>query len=415
MNAPRDQHAGRKQKSVEMTKTHFSVLLAGAGLLVFACSASDGTDSNSSGAGAAQVPSGGAKASGGNAPVAGNPSGIGGSASGAGSAGSPVVSTGGQAGSGATAGSATGGAGSGGTSSGGTSNGGASGGGVSGAGVGGGMAAAGAGGGTSGGVAKPSAGCSKGAGRPSGGAVSVAGDHYFAFPESYDGKKPLPVLFGFHGCGSGNRGTNKDDTEWMNLTKSSSFATEYVRAVPVSSSTGGCWTYGTDITRVIKAYDDLLANYCVDTGRVFATGHSSGSQFLVQIFTTKNKADAQHLNFKGVAPVAASDYGAMAGPIPAMYIQGKMDKERGGGDGHETVARFRTANSCSASGGSTPYSAVMGCQSGSTTVNPGCVAYDGCAAPTIWCSHNDPAYSGTMHGVPCFGVKAMFDFFQSLP
>ena len=52
---------------------------------------------------------------------------------------------------------------------------------------------------------------------------------------------------------------------------------------------------------------------------------------------------------------------------------------------------------------------------GGVSVNPGCVAYDGCTAPTIWCSHDDPDYSGTMHGVPCFGIKAMYDFFESLP
>jgi polyhydroxybutyrate depolymerase len=96
-----------------------------------------------------------------------------------------------------------------------------------------------------------------------------------------------------------------------------------------------------------------------------------------------------------------------------MYIQGKMDKERGGGDGHETVARLRAANMCMDS--SMPYAQVQGCQSGQTTVDPGCVAYDGCKAPTIWCSHNDPAYSGTMHGVPCFAMTAMHDFFGSLP
>jgi len=39
----------------------------------------------------------------------------------------------------------------------------------------------------------------------------------------------------------------------------------------------------------------------------------------------------------------------------------------------------------------------------------------GCKAPTIWCSHDDPAYSGTMHGVPCFGMKAIYDFFEGLP
>ena len=48
-------------------------------------------------------------------------------------------------------------------------------------------------------------------------------------------------------------------------------------------------------------------------------------------------------------------------------------------------------------------------------VDPGCIEYSGCAAPTIWCSHNDPHYGGTMHGVPCFAVTAMHDFFNSLP
>lgn len=262
------------------------------------------------------------------------------------------------------------------------------------------------------GAATPSMGCDK-SGRPAGGAVAVAGDHYFAFPESYDGKKPFPVLFGFHGCGSNNRGTNGTDTEFMRLTKGTGFETEYVRAVPVSSDGGGCWNYNTDIARVKKVYDELTANYCVDTSRVFATGHSSGAQFTVQIFTQNHSADAKYLKFKAMAPVAASDYGAMSGPVPVMYIQGKMDQERGGGDGHETVARLRAMNQCMDT--SMPYTQVKGCQSGQTMVDPGCISYSGCKAPTIWCSHNDPAYSGTMHGVPCFGMTAMHDFFNGLP
>jgi len=95
-----------------------------------------------------------------------------------------------------------------------------------------------------------------------------------------------------------------------------------------------------------------------------------------------------------------------------MYIQGYMDKERNNGDGHETVERFRAANSCGSS--SADYDEVMGCQSSGTSVDPGCVVYDGCAAPTIWCSHNDPQYGGTYHGVPCFAMTAMGDFFAGL-
>ena len=63
------------------------------------------------------------------------------------------------------------------------------------------------------------------------------------------------------------------------------------------------------------------------------------------------------------------------------------------------------------------YSAVATCMStaGHPLVNPGCIIYDSCTVPTIWCSHNDPSYSGTEHGVPCFAMKAMYDFFATLP
>jgi polyhydroxybutyrate depolymerase len=262
-------------------------------------------------------------------------------------------------------------------------------------------------------TATPSAGCAKAGGRPAAGAISVPDKHYLTFPESYDGTRPYPVLMAFHGCGQGNRGTKLEDTEWIRLTDDTPFETEYVRAVPISESTGGCWSYNTDVSRVKAMFDDLKQDHCVDTSRIFATGHSSGAQFVVQILLQSHTSDAEHLGFKAVAPVAASDYGPMKGPIPVMYIQGKMDAERGNGDGHETVEKFRAANSCGNT--SQPYAPVMGCQSGATAVNPGCVSYDGCQAPTVWCSHNDPQYGTSMHGVPCFGVQAMYDFFQTFP
>ena len=233
--------------------------------------------------------------------------------------------------------------------------------------------------------------------------MTVANDHIYTFPESYDGTKPFPLFIGFHACG------NPID-QFLNLTRGSKFETEYVRAFPRSSDSGGCWNYGSDIARVTRVYDELMSNYCIDKNRVFGAGHSSGAQMIVQILTHKN--DAAHIGFKGVSPVAASDYGALSGPMPVLYIQGKNDTVRRE-DGATTVARFRTANACGTS--SMPYSAVTACQSSGKTVNPGCVSYDGCKLPTIWCSHDDPQYSGTSHGVPCFAINAMYDFFGSLP
>jgi poly(3-hydroxybutyrate) depolymerase len=241
--------------------------------------------------------------------------------------------------------------------------------------------------------------------------VYVAGQSWLLFPESYDGNTPLPVLFGFHGCGGGNRGDGSR-TEWSDQTNNTAYASEYVRAIPLSSDGGGCWNYNTDIARVKAFYDDLVNNYCVDLDHVFATGHSSGAQFIQQMLLTNHTADAEHFNFRGVAPVASSNYGAHGTAVAVMYIQSQNDKERGG-NGKDAVDRFVAGNMCSSS--SMPYTADgAGCNSGGTTVNPGCVSYNDCDVPTVWCSHNDPQYSGTGHGVPCFWAKATDEFFKSL-
>jgi hypothetical protein len=119
--------------------------------------------------------------------------------------------------------------------------------------------------------------------------------------------------------------------------------------------------------------------------------------------------------FKAVAPVAASRYCTRVMPIPVMYIQGMMDAMRGNANGMDLVNVFTSSNMCS--GGATPYASVPTCMSkfDRMTVTPGCVSYPGCAKPTFWCSHDDPQYGGTSHGVPCFAITAMHDFFGGLP
>jgi len=218
--------------------------------------------------------------------------------------------------------------------------------------------------------------------------------------------KPYPLVIGLHACGNPN-------TEFETLTKGTGFETDYVRTFPNTTDSGQCWsTYSANIARILSQYDDLMANYCIDMNHVYAIAHSSGAQMLVNILS--HKSDAQHLNLKGISPVAADPY-AVAIPMPVLYIDGKMDNQRSATSASDTVARFRTANMCAST--STPYTPVMMCKStdsGNPTVDPGCIIYDNCTVPTIWCSHNDPSYSGTEHGVPCFGIKAMYDFFATL-
>jgi polyhydroxybutyrate depolymerase len=370
--------------------------LAALGLFtVAACSATDPIESSGSGGGggsgaSAVAGSGGSLGGSGAAPAAG--SGVGAASGSAGISGSGGAS-------GGAAGSTSGGSATGGTTNGGAA-GAAVGGSASGAGGQGGSSGFG-GGGTE--ASKPSAGCGK-SGRPANGKVAVSGEKIIDFPTTYDGTKPFPLLIALHACGNQN-------TQWENLTKGSAFETDYVRLMPNTTDSGQCWNnYGNNIARVLQQYDEVRANYCVDENQVFAVGHSSGAQMLVNILSHKD--DATRLGLKGVAPVAADPYN-VALPIPVLYIAGKADSQRGAMSAPNTMQRFRAANMCADT--SKPYTAITGCNSNDgPAVDPGCIVYDQCSVPTIWCSHNDPSYSGTNHGVPCFAIRSMLDFFKSL-
>lgn len=246
----------------------------------------------------------------------------------------------------------------------------------------------------------PSPGCGR-AGRPAGGVVTVDGDHIYAFPESYDGQTALPVVFGFHA-------NNNPIDQIQNLTRGSRLASSYVMVFPKSAGSG--WALGADAPRFEGWYRDVLDNYCVDESRVYATGHSSGAQFIVQLLCRGES------RFKAVAPVASSMYCQSWEPIPALVIHGQNDMERArtnqDADGRRDLGPYLASNSCQMSSTAVP---VAACLSGGAPVDPGCASFDGCSAPVIWCSHDDPSYANTNHGWPCFASEAMYDFFQNLP
>jgi predicted esterase len=245
-----------------------------------------------------------------------------------------------------------------------------------------------------------SPGCGRG-GRPAGGVVAVEDDHIYTFPASYDGETPLPVVFGFHA-------NNNPIDQIQSLTARSPLPTNYVMVFP--KSVGNGWAIGTDSARLDGWYRDLLDNYCVDESRIFATGHSSGAQFIVQLLCRGES------RFKAVAPVASSRYCASWGPIPTLLIHGRDDRERANtnqdADGRQDLEPYLASNNCGMETSSHP---VSSCTSGGVSVDPGCRLFAGCSAPLIWCSHDDPSYANTNHGWPCFASQAMFDFFQSLP
>jgi polyhydroxybutyrate depolymerase len=349
-------------------------------------SSSPNEDGPHAGAGGAAAIAGGMSATAGSPPI------VGGSASGGAATGgsAPVAGAPALAGSG---GSYAGGSSIAGASTGGSSTGGGT--------------TGGAGGGSSRPV-KASAGCTKAS------AQVTLPNSLVGIPTGYTGKDPVPVVIAFHAAGN-------DNTSIQNTFKSSDLAKKYLMVYPNSTSattsnkTG--WNIQADKTRYTELQAAILSQACVDENRIYATGHSSGAQFVVSLLCS---GDA---DFDAVAPVASSVYCQKwkNGAVPALIIHGVKDEERtkynlNDGDGKKDLQPYLTSNMCQMT--STPFQAdVSKCTNiqgvDGKPFSSGCVEFSGCSVKTRWCNHNDPNYGTTNHGIPCFGVRAIYDFFES--
>lgn len=345
--------------------------------LAFGCSSAstdgDGTGSGgainqpSGGAASGGSASGGTSPSGGAAPTGGAPS-SGGSASGGRATGGALSGSGGVV-------SAGGGPASGGTGTGGED------------------------GGSGGSGATPveaSAGCSKGS------ATFTVSNAKVGYPEGYDGTKPFPVVFAFHAAGNNN---SQLENHFGNTVVGDKYVMIYLQA------SGSGWNFQMDRSRYETAYTQVLENGCVDENRVFAIGHSSGAQMIVQLLC------GGVTDFDGVVPVASSVYcNGWDDEVPALVIHGLDDQERcayglDDCDGRKDIVPYRSSNGCTETKVATDLD--VGTQCGGS-INPGCMEFEGCSAPTYFCNHNDPQYSNTNHGIPCFATAAISDFLGRL-
>jgi poly(3-hydroxybutyrate) depolymerase len=252
-----------------------------------------------------------------------------------------------------------------------------------------------------------SAGCGLASGIPANAAIP---NSIVTFPAAYDGTAPMPLVFAFHGAGR----TNEDMRLRDSRTNGSQIEASYV--VAYMKSAGNAWDLGTDYPRFDAELEQALSTLCVDTSRVFAFGHSSGAQFIVQMLGNSN---ARETRLAGVVEVASSRFQNPAwSPLPTLVIHGLNDNQRGGDEsGASDIVQYTQSNQCT---GETRPLDVPGCASlaEGAAVDPGCVEYVGCAAPTLFCNHDDPNYidngTPTNHGWPCFANTQIFQFFESV-
>jgi poly(3-hydroxybutyrate) depolymerase len=230
--------------------------------------------------------------------------------------------------------------------------------------------------------------------------------YYIDIPTGYDPMKPYPILFGGAGCG-GAAQTNGSSGGFAVLSTSNANAIQ----IGLSYTNGSCFAQGGADNPEMPFFDAVLkeveANYCVDKGRVFVGGYSSGGWLSYML------AFARGGVVRGISPAA----GGIAGetgrppdtklPVAGLLLTGAND----------------TANPATGATGSDVARDLMlkynGC-TGTDTVpweipcpSCACVRYTGCPAayPVVRCR---PPNQGHTDGGGDF-KKAIWQQWMTLP
>ena len=173
----------------------------------------------------------------------------------------------------------------------------------------------------------PSGGC--GLASPSSGLLSLSmvvrgqtRGYSLRLPSGYDPSRAYPLIFAFHGISGGSN-------RFMMESAAADDAIHVLPEAPVrdcGGRNGRCWLSSPDGDDV-AFFDALLAEvgarYCVDLGRVIATGFSAGGDFVTALACHRRAVLA------AVAPVGGAshhvDFAACLDALPTVVAAGEFD------------------------------------------------------------------------------------------
>lgn len=208
-------------------------------------------------------------------------------------------------------------------------------------------------------------------------------------PDDYDPGHPYPLIFAWHGLG----GSGSIARSYFGIEQQvgSDAIIVYPDALVLEDYGNTGWNLsptGNDFAFFDALYDHLLGNLCVDTDRVFSTGHSFGGY--MSNYLGCYRADV----LSAIAPVAGGPpWISCDVPIAAWITHGTNDGTVDFSEGEATRDKWVAANSCDDT-------------SASTDPDP-CVAYDGCDRDVHWCVHDGG------HEWPGFAGAAIWQFFEA--
>jgi polyhydroxybutyrate depolymerase len=216
-------------------------------------------------------------------------------------------------------------------------------------------------------------------------------------PKGYDPTKPYPVVFYGPGCGAtaceGSSFTGRTDIFYVQAISSAD--AKGATLVPPGSSPG-CFQTGRTSTvdsPELNYFDQVMAqvqaNYCVDKGRTFAAGTSSGGWLSNYLGCARGNvirgiaADSGGIPF--AHPTCTGGAAAMEFPGDSAVTQDPQGNQIG-----LSVARdlFIKLNGCSM----TPTNMSFG--------NASCQFYGGCSSPVVWCNTGGGHQAGNSYLSP---------------
>jgi hypothetical protein len=218
-------------------------------------------------------------------------------------------------------------------------------------------------------------------------------NYYLRLPTGYDPMRKYTTVFLGPGCG----GTGKDVIPVWNASMGNAII---VGLSPV----GQCFKTNGQTSPENQFFDAVLkeveANTCVDTGRVFVAGFSSGSWLANQLGCLRANVLRGQGNATGGLP---GNMPTCAGPIAAMLAHDTTDTANPISGGEAARDRILAINKCVGTA-TAPYDAG--------TPSP-CVQYTGCPAayPVVWCATTGKGHSDQ---IP-ISTTGFWKFWSSLP
>jgi poly(3-hydroxybutyrate) depolymerase len=240
----------------------------------------------------------------------------------------------------------------------------------------------------------PSAACGAGKAAPAQGYHTImvgamARKYILRLPATYDGKKPWPVIFAFHGAG-GQDATTFDTKFGFRAANGDKAVLVFGEALPRPQG-GRSWMIDTAAN---MAYMDaviawLKENVCIDSSRLFATGQSSGGYFSQTLGCQRGHV------MRAVAPSSGGirDFVNCMGNPGVWMSHGKTDSGTAK-DVADAKAYWLEHKKCTTM---------------TRPVDPSpCVEYQGCVddVPFVFCEHPGG------HPWPDYATKGVWTFFS---